>query len=65
MKCIKLFIHRTPHDQWVPVTSEGRVLREWVEELPSDTERGGKYIEYGVAEDRQGVVLQLGRWARR
>jgi hypothetical protein len=47
---------RSFRDKWVPVTAAWRFLRLRVEER--------EYIEQAVADSRQGVVLELGFWAR-
>jgi hypothetical protein len=52
------------HDKWVPVTTAWCVLRLRMEERPLDMEGGCENIEQTVADSRQGVVLQLGGWAR-
>jgi len=48
-----------PHVVWVPVTTAWRM-----EETAADTEGSCEYIEEAVADNRQGVVLQLWGWAR-
>ena len=45
----------------VAVTTAWRVLRLQMEERPPNMEGS---CEYAVADSRQGVVLQLGGWAR-
>jgi hypothetical protein len=50
--------------KWVPVTTAWRVLRLRMEERPPVMEGNCKDIEEAVADSRQGVVLQLGGWAR-
>jgi hypothetical protein len=49
------------HDKSVPVTTAWRVLGLRMEERPPDMEGS---CEYAVTDSRQGVVLQLGGWAR-
>jgi hypothetical protein len=44
-------------DKWDPVTTAWRVLRLRMEELPPDMENSCEYIEFAVADSRQGVVL--------
>jgi hypothetical protein len=44
------------------VTTAWRVLRLRMEGSPAGTEGSCEYIEYAVADSRQGVVLQLGGW---
>jgi hypothetical protein len=50
--------------KWVPVTTAWRVLRLRMEERPPDMEGSCEYIEQAVADSRQGVVFQLGGWAK-
>jgi hypothetical protein len=57
----KAALRRYFHDKWVPVTTAWRVLGLRMEERPPNMEGS---CEYAVADSRQGVVLQLGGWAR-
>jgi len=45
------------------VTMAQRVLRLQIEGSPLGTCGSCEYIEYAVADSRQGMVLQLGGWA--
>jgi len=45
---------------WVPVTMAWHVY--WLQTL--DMEGSWKYIEEAVTDNQQGIILQLGSWAR-
>jgi hypothetical protein len=51
-------------DKWFIVTTVWRVLRLRNKERPPGMKGSCEYIEYAVADSRQGVVLQLGNWTR-
>jgi hypothetical protein len=53
------------HDKWVHVTTLWRIFSLRMQERPPDLKNNCEYIEYAVADSRQGVILQLGGWARR
>lgn len=48
------------HDKLVSVTTVWRVLRLRTGKRSSDMERSREYTEQATADNRQGVVLQLG-----
>jgi hypothetical protein len=56
--------YNTYRVKWLPVTTAWRVLRLRMEERPPVMEGSCEYIESAVADSLQGVVLQLGVWAR-
>jgi hypothetical protein len=47
----------------VPVPTAWRVLGLRMEERPPAMEVSCEYIEWAVADKRQGAILQLGGWA--
>ena len=51
-------------DKWVPVTTAWHVLRLLVEERPPIRRVVANRKKLAIADSRQGVVLQLGGWAR-
>jgi hypothetical protein len=58
-----IYIVDITHDKWVPVTTAWKA-QVADEGTASNMEGSCEYIELAVADSRQGVVLQLGGWAR-